>query len=98
MFTPLPMIDQAVIKQGKTELSVSSAKSQRNGDRNDDSSSMSSHSWSHSSVYRHNPYGGTPTQIRTIEREVVSGGDAFGAPQLPRQASGGIYTSPVQAR
>lgn len=82
MFTPMPMVDNAVIKQGKTDLSHTKSEER---DPHDKSSSMGSHSWSHgSSVYRHNPYGGTPTQIRTFER-VESPLERHG---LPRQVSG----------
>lgn len=60
MFTPAPIVDRVEINAGKTI-----AGNPLGVDKND--ASMSSQSWgSVSGVYRHNPYGGTPSQIRTL--------------------------------
>mmetsp|Transcript_45725 Transcript_45725/g.52843 ORF Transcript_45725/g.52843 Transcript_45725/m.52843 type:complete len:231 (+) Transcript_45725:1-693(+) len=76
MFTPIPLVDPAEIKKDDVEKLCPASPH----DKEDSSLSMSnSHSWSHSSVYRHNPYGGTPTQVRPQDTAGTSG---FQSPPL----------------
>lgn len=70
MFTPMPLVDTSDMKKGD-DMEKAPASPH---DKDDSSLSMSnSHSWSHSSVYRHNPYGGTPTQVRAQDALGTSG-------------------------
>lgn len=73
MFTPAPVVDRAEIIAGKT---ISGNPLGGPADSHDVSFRSDSYSWaSMSSMYRHNPYGGTFAQVRTpvVDRASESG-------------------------
>lgn len=73
MFTPAPVVDRAEIIAGKT---INGNPLGGPADSHDVSFRSDSYSWaSMSSMYRHNPYGGTFAQVRTpvVDRASESG-------------------------